>query len=193
MVDPVTGRKFGKSEGNAIWLAASDNGSGNYTSIFDFYQFWLNQSDEAVENLIKIYTLYDKDKIEDILIQHSEAPEKRIAQRALARGVTEVVHGREAAEAVENLTAMLFDRETNFAEFTEDEILEFGEYLPTEKKGVMLVDALINNGLADSKKKAREFITQGAITVNGEKIKDDRELNQVAIIKKGKNKFLIVK
>ena len=193
VVDPVTGRKFGKSEGNAIWLAASDNGSGNYTSIFDFYQFWLNQSDEAVENLIKIYTLYDKDKIEDILKQHSEAPEKRIAQRALARGVTEVVHGREAAEAVENLTAMLFDRETNFAEFTEDEILEFGEYLPTEKKGVMLVDALVNNGLADSKKKAREFIAQGAITVNGERIKNDIELNQVAIIKKGKNKFLIVK
>ena len=67
VIDPVTGRKFGKSEGNAVWLAASDNGSGNYTSIFDFYQFWLNQSDEAVEYLIKIYTLYDKEAIEDIL------------------------------------------------------------------------------------------------------------------------------
>ena len=58
VIDPVTGRKFGKSEGNAVWLAATDNGSGNYTSIFDFYQFWLNQPDEAVESLIKIYTLY---------------------------------------------------------------------------------------------------------------------------------------
>ncbi len=193
VIDPVTGRKFGKSEGNAIWLAVSDNGSGNYTSIFDFYQFWLNQSDEAVEYLIKIYTLYDKETIEDILKQHLEAPEKRIAQRALARGVTEVVHGKEAAEAVENLTEILFSRETNFAEFSEDEILEFAKYLPTEKKGVMLVDALVNNGLAESKKKAREFIAQGAITINGEKIKDDIELNQTAIIKKGKNKFLIVK
>ena len=61
IIDPVTGKKFGKSEGNAVWLAATDNGSGNYTSIFDFYQFWLNQSDEAVEYLIKIYTLYGKE------------------------------------------------------------------------------------------------------------------------------------
>ena len=193
IIDPVTGRKFGKSEGNAIWLAATDNGDGNYTSIFDFYQFWLNQPDESVEHLIKIYTLYDKDAIEDILRQHKEAPEKRIAQRALARGVTEVVHGLENAEAIENLTAMLFDRETNFAEFSEDEILEFAKYLPVEKKGVMLIDALVKNGLADSKKKAREFMVQGAITINGGKVTEDIELKQTAIIKKGKNKFLIVK
>ena len=193
VIDPVTGRKFGKSEGNAVWLAATDNGSGNYTSIFDFYQFWLNQPDEAVESLIKIYTLYDKETIEDILKQHSLAPEKRIAQKALARGATEVVHGLENAEAVENLTAMLFDKNTNFAEFTEDEINEFANFLPTVEKGMLLVDALVNNGLAESKKKAREFVAQGAITINGVKVKEDIELKQTAIIKKGKNKFLIVK
>lgn len=177
VIDPVTGRKFGKSEGNAIWLAGSDNGSGNYTSIFDFYQFWLNQPDEAVEALIKIYTFYDKETIEDILEQHAAAPEKRIAQRALARGVTEIVHGRENAEAIENLCEMLFNRETNFAEFSEDEILEFAKYLPVAKKGVKLVDALVENGLAESKKKAREFLGAGAITINGVKVKDDIELN----------------
>lgn len=193
VIDPVTGRKFGKSEGNAIWLAASDNGSGNCTSIFDFYQFWLNQPDEAVESLLKIYTLYDKEAIEDILKQHQAAPEKRIAQKALARGVTEVVHGLENAEAVENLTAMLFSRETDFSDFSEDEILEFAKFLPVVKKGVMLVDALVENGLAESKKKAREFITQGAITINGVKLKEDINLGQTAIVKKGKNKFLIVK
>ena len=193
VIDPVTGRKFGKSEGNAIWLAANDNGGGNYTSIFDFYQFWLNQPDEAVESLLKIYTLYDKETIEDVLAQHTKKPEERIAQKALARGVTEVVHGRENAEAIESLTAMLFNRETNFAEFSEDEILEFSKYLPTAKKGVMLVDALVDNGLAESKKKAREFLAQGAITINGEKVNEDLEVNQVAIVKKGKNKFLIVK
>ena len=193
IIDPVTGRKFGKSEGNAVWLAASDNGSGNYTSIFDFYQFWLNQPDEAVESLLKIYTLYDKETIEDVMRQHGQAPEKRIAQRALARGVTEVVHGLENAEAVENLTAMLFSRETDFGEFSEDEILEFAKFLPVVKKGVMLVDALADNGLAESKKKAREFIAQGAITVNGVKVKEDVSLGQTAIVKKGKNKFLIVK
>lgn len=193
IIDPVTGRKFGKSEGNAIWLAASDNGSGNYTSIFDFYQFWLNQSDESVEYLIKIYTLLSKEEIDGILAEHAKAPEKRLAQRALARGVTEVVHGRENAEAVENLAAVLFARETNFAEFSEDEILEFAKYLPVEKKGISLVEALVKHGLAESKKKAREFIAAGAITVNGEKVKENIELEQVAIIKKGKNKFLIIK
>ncbi len=193
VIDPITGRKFGKSEGNAIWLASSDNGGGNYTSIFDFYQFWLNQADNGVESLLKIYTPYDKETIEDILKQHYEAPEKRIAQKALARGVTEVVHGLNAAEAIENLTAMLFSRETDFAEFTADEINEFAEYLPVVKKGVMLVDALVDNGLAESKKKAREFLGAGAITINGVKVKDDVKLEQTSIIKKGKNKFLVVK
>ena len=193
IIDPVTGRKFGKSEGNAIWLAATDNGSGNYTPIFDFYQFWLNQSDEAVEYLIKIYTLYSKEEIENILEQHKMIPEKRIAQKALARGVTEVVHGKKNAEAIENLTTILFDRNTNFADFSEDEIIEFANYLPTLNKGILLVDALVTSGLAPSKKKAREFLAQGAIAINGVKVQDDIELMQTAIIKKGKNKFLIVK
>ena len=193
VIDPVTGRKFGKSEGNAIWLASSDNGSGNYTSIFDFYQFWLNQPDESVEYLIKIYTLLKPDEIDEILKQHAEAPEKRVAQRTLAREATKIVHGREAAQAIENLTTMLFDRNTNFADFSEDEIVEFAKYLPVEKKGTMLVEALVKHELAESKKKAREFIAQGAITINGEKVKEDIRINQTAIIKKGKNKFLIVK
>ena len=193
IIDPVTGRKFGKSEGNAVWLAASDNGSGNYTSIFDFYQFWMNQPDESVEYLIKIYTLLDKEEIEDILARHAEAPEKRIAQKALARGVTEVVHGRENAEAVENLTAMLFNRDTNFAEFSGDEIKEFGKFLPIVEKGLSLVDILVMTGLAESKKKAREFISGGAVSINGEKVTEEITVDQIAIIKKGKNKFAVVK
>ncbi len=193
VIDPVTGRKFGKSEGNAIWLASADNGSGNYTSIFDFYQFWLNQPDAAVEYLIKIYTLLPKEEIEGILAEHAKAPEKRLAQKALARGVTEVVHGKVNTDAIENLIEVLFGCETNFAEFTEDEILEFSKYLPVAKKGKMIVDLLMENGLAESKKKAREFVAQGAITVNGAKVLEDVKVEQTAIIKKGKNKFLIVK
>ena len=193
VIDPITGRKFGKSEGNAVWLAATDNGSGNYTSIFDFYQFWMNQPDESVEYLIKIYTLYEPEEIEDILRRHFEAPEKRIAQRALAFGATSVVHGKDAAEAVENLTATLFNRETDFAEFSEDELTEFAAYLPVVAKGTMLVDILTMTGLAESKKKAREFVGQGAISVNGTKVTEDIAINQTAIVKKGKNKFVIVK
>ena len=193
IVDPVTGRKFGKSEGNAVWLAATDNGGGNYTSIFDFYQFWLNQSDEAVENLIKIYTLLEKDEIEEILAIQHEHPEERKAQRALAYGATEVVHGKENADAIVNLIKVLFDKNTNFGEFSEGELSEFAEYLPVANKGSMLVDVLVDNGLAESKKKAREYLAQGAITVNGVKVQENVTLSQIAIIKKGKNKFVIVK
>ena len=192
VIDPVTGKKFGKSEGNAIWLAASDNGSGNYTSIYDFYQFWLNQSDEAVENLLKIYTLLSKEEIDDIMVRHKEAPEQRIAQKALAKGATIVVHGAGSAEAVENLSATLFSRDTDFAAFSEDELTEFAAFLPVVAKGTMLVDALVSTGLAESKKKAREFVSQGAISINGTKVSDDLPVNQTAIVKKGKNKFLVV-
>ncbi|MBR3138255.1 tyrosine--tRNA ligase [Candidatus Saccharibacteria bacterium] len=193
VIDPITGRKFGKSEGNAIWLASSDNGGGNYTSIFDFYQFWLNQPDESVEYLMKIYTLLNKEEIESIIAKHQKAPEKRLAQRTLARCVTEIVHGAKNANAIENLTKVLFDKNTDFTSFSEDEIIEFTEYLPVIKKGTSLVDALATTGLAESKKKAREFIAQGAISLNGIKVSDDIELNQTAIIKKGKNKFAVVK
>ena len=193
VIDPVTGRKFGKCEGNAVWLAASDNGSGNYTSIFDFYQFWMNQPDESVEYLIKIYTLLSPDEIENVLKRHSVEPEKRIAQRALAFGATSVVHGRDAAEAVENLTATLFNRETDFSDFAEDELTEFAAYLPVVLKGTLLVDMLASSGLAESKKKAREYVAQGAVSVNGVKVMEDMAINQTAIVKKGKNKFLIVK
>jgi tyrosyl-tRNA synthetase len=193
VIDPITGRKFGKSEGNAIWLASSDNGSGNYTSIFDFYQFWMNQPDESVEYLIKIYTLLEPDEIDEILKRHKEAPEKRIAQKALAHGATLVVHGADNAEAIETLTETLFNRDTDFSEFSEDEIIEFAAYLPVVAKGTALVDILVTTGLAESKKKAREFIKQGAISINGTKVTDEIDVNQTAIIKKGKNKFVIVK
>ena len=193
IIDPITGRKFGKSEGNAIWLAGSDNGSENYTPIFDFYQFWLGQPDSAVENLLKTYTLLDKSEICAIMEEHNAAPEKRVAQRKLAFCVTEIVHGRDNAKAVQNLTNLLFDRNTNFAEFQTDEILAFAEFLPTVERGVDLIEALVTHGLADSKKKAREFLAAGAITVSGTKVTETLPLTQPAIIKKGKNKFLIVK
>ena len=193
VIDPVTGRKFGKSEGNAVWLASSDNGSGNYTSIFDFYQFWLNQPDSSVEYLLKIYTLLNKNDIETTIRRHSEHPEDRFAQKTLAKNVTEIVHGKENAKAIENLTNLLFDKNTNFADFSTDEISEFANFLPTISKNVSLVDALTITNLAESKKKAREFISAGAISINGTKITEDITLNQTAVIKKGKNKFAVVK
>ena len=185
VIDPVTGRKFGKSEGNAIWLDAGK------TSIFDFYQFWLNQPDEAVEYLLKIYTLLMPEEVEAVMKEQTEHPERRAAQRALARGATEVVHGREKAEAVEALSARLFGGD--LAELTADEIGEFAEFLATVPQGTGLVEALVATGLASSKSEARKLAAAGAISVNGVKVREDLELQQVALLKRGKNKFAVVK
>lgn len=185
VIDPVTGRKFGKSEGNAIWLDAGK------TSIFDFYQFWLNQPDEAVEYLLKIYTLLMLEEVEAVMKEQTEHPERRAAQRALARGATEVVHGREKAEAVEALSARLFGGD--LAELTADEIGEFAEFLATVPQGTGLMEALVATGLASSKGEARKLAAAGAISVNGVKVREDLELTQVALLKRGKNKFAVVK
>ena len=185
VIDPVTGRKFGKSEGNAIWLDAGK------TSIFDFYQFWLNQPDEAVEYLLKIYTLLVPEEVEAVMKEQTEHPERRAAQRALARGATEVVHGREKAEAVEALSARLFGGD--LAELTADEIGEFAEFLATVPQGTGLMEALVATGLASSKSEARKLAAAGAISVNGVKVREDLELQQVALLKRGKNKFAVVK
>lgn len=185
IIDPVTGRKFGKSEGNAVWLDAKK------TSIFDFYQFWLNQSDQAVEYLLKIYTLLEKNEVETILAEQAEHPERRAAQKALAFGATEVVHGRGNAEAVANLAEQLFAGD--LSALAEDEIREFGEYLAVVEIGTSLFDALVQTGLASSKSEARKLAQAGAITVNGTKVAEDAVISQVALLKRGKNKFAVVR
>ena len=196
VIDPATGRKFGKSEGNAIWLAATParlpNGekSENYTNIFDFYQFWLNQPDSAVEHLLKIYTIYDKTTIEQLLKDHAEAPEKRIAQKALALGATSVVHSKVTAGKVAELTDRLFGGDLSFSA---SEIESFAGLLPDAPLGVSILDDLVTTGLAPSKSEARKLIKAGAVSINGEKTLDDtRVINFPALIKKGKNKFAIV-
>ena len=198
VIDPATGRKFGKSEGNAIWLAPTDNGQGNYTSVFDFYQFWLNQPDESVEYLLKIYTILGKEEIELILAEHRTSPEKRIAQKALAKGATEVVHGKTSAEAAINLTEILFgDRKLGL--LSESEIEGIAMLLPTiklseDRAQINIVDALVETELVSSKGEARKMITAGAISANGEKISDDNfMIMSLSILKRGKNKFALVK
>ena len=125
------------------------------------------------------------------MTEQKEHPERRAAQRALARGATAVVHGVEAAEAVETLTEQLF--RSDLAELAEDEIREFGEYLAAGKKGAMLTEILVATGLTGSKGEARKMMAAGAISVNGVKVKEDMPINQVALIKRGKNKFAVVK
>lgn len=192
VIDPVSGRKFGKSEGNAVWLASSDNGSGNFTSVFDFYQFWLNQPDESCEYLLKIYTTYDKETIDDVLARHAEHPERRLAQKTLAEGATEVVHGHSAAQSAINLTEILFGDKT-LTSLSAQELDAISELLPTAPLGTSVVDALIATELVPSKKQARQLLSAGAISLNGEKITTDQPITSVSILKKGKNKFSLIK
>ncbi len=184
VIDPATGRKFGKSEGNAVWLDSAK------TSIFDFYQFWINQPDTAVEYLMKIYTLLEREELEEILVKHAEHPEERLAQKALAKGVTEVVHGAEAATAVIALSERLFTED--LSGLSGEEIVEFGQYLAKGQMGNKLFDLLVNTGLCASKSEARKLASAGAISVNGIKVKEDVAVEQVAILKRGKNKFAVV-
>lgn len=198
VIDPVTGRKFGKSEGNAVWLASSDNGSGNFTSVFDFYQFWLNQADEAVEYLIKIYTVLDKTAIDQILAEHKAHPEQRIAQKALAKNVTEVVHGKNSANAAILLTELLFG-DRRLETLSESEVESVSLLLPTlklaEKSGsILLLDALTETELCSSRSEAKQLISGNAISVNGQKVTDlSYEINTLSVLKRGKNKFAFVK
>ena len=198
IIDPVTGRKFGKSEGNAIWLASSDNGSGNFTSVFDFYQFWLNQADEAVEYLIKIYSVLDKTDIDQILAEHKAHPEQRLAQKALAKNVTEVVHGKNSANAAMLLTELLFG-DRRLETLSESEVESVSLLLPTiklaEKSGsILLLDALTETELCSSRSEAKQLISGNAISVNGQKVTDlSYEINTLSVLKRGKNKFAFVK
>ena len=198
VIDPVSGRKFGKSEGNAIWLASKDNGSGNFTSVFDFYQFWLNQADEAVEYLIKIYTILDKQQIDQLLAEHKTHPEQRLAQKALAKNVTEVVHGKNSASAAVLLSELLFG-DRNFNTLSESDIESVALLLPTIKLvdyhgELPLIEALVLTGLCSSRSEAKQLINSNAISVNKQKITDQNfKINTTAILKRGKNKFALVK
>lgn len=184
IIDPATGRKFGKSEGNAVWLDSKK------TSVFDFYQFWMNQPDSSVEYLMKIYTLLSREEVEEIMREQALAPEKRMAQKALAKGVTEVVHGHAAAEAVIALSERLFTGGLN--ELAEDEIAEMGQYLAQGQMSRKLFDLLVETGLCASKGEARKLASAGAISVNGVKVTEDTVVDQVALLKRGKNKFAVV-
>lgn len=186
IIDKVTGRKFGKSEGNAVWLDA------NKTSIFDFYQFWLNQSDDALEDYFKYFTFVTPEELNEILAKHAENPGARYGQRQLAAKVTEVVHGAEAAKSAEKITAILFG-DGQLSDLSAEELDLLAKSFPTANKGAQLLDILVETGLVSSKGEGRKLLAGNAISVNGAKVTDDQTISDVALIKRGKNKFAIVR
>ena len=186
IIDKVTGRKFGKSEGNAVWLDA------NKTSIFDFYQFWLNQSDEALEDYFKYFTFVMPEELDQILAEHRENPGARLGQKRLADEVTKVVHGETAAAQAKKLTDFLFGN-GKIEDLSTEDIDLLAKSFPTAETGQSLVDILAATGLASSKGEARKLIAGNAISVNGTKVAEDQTITELSLIKKGKNKFALVR
>ncbi|MFZ2126608.1 MAG: tyrosine--tRNA ligase [Candidatus Microsaccharimonas sp.] len=186
IVNKTTGVKFGKSEEGAIWL------DPNKTSVFKFYQFWLNADDAGVVSYAKIFTLLDKSAITEMEIQVSENPGAREAQKTLAREVTKIVHGEERAASVERVTAVLFGGRS-IAELSVEDIDVLAAEIPTFEKGKSVIELLVDSENASSNGDARRLIEGGAISVNGDKVSDDVSIAELSLVKKGKNSFILVR
>lgn len=186
VINKATGVKFGKSEGGAVWLDATK------TSIYKFYQFWLNVDDEGVIDYAKIYTLLSKEEIELLEHEHRQNPGTRKAQKALAREVTTLVHGKERFESVQRVTAVLFG-ESDVSALHGADIDALAAEIPTVDAGRSVVETLVEAEVAGSNGEARRLISGGAISVNGEKITEDQPIHELALVKKGKNSFILVR
>ncbi len=186
IVNKATGVKFGKSEGGAVWLDADK------TSVYAFYQFWLNVDDASAIDLLKIYTLLSKDVIDGLQTELQSNPGARATQKALAHEVTTLVHGAERTASVERVTSVLFGGEA-FDSLSADDIEVLAAEIPTINVGVSLVDALVSNELASSNGEARRLIESGAVSINGEKVSADQTIESRSLVKKGKNSFILIK
>ncbi|HRF28497.1 MAG TPA: tyrosine--tRNA ligase [Candidatus Saccharibacteria bacterium] len=186
IVNKQTGVKFGKSEGGAVWLDPEQ------TSPYKFYQFWLNTDDETAKDLIKIYTLLDKETVDSIIASHEQAPHLRSLQKRLAHEVTLLVHGEARTESVERVTHVLFGGGL-VTELQNDDVNALAEEIPVLEKGLRVSEALVRASLCTSAGEARRLMAGGGVSVNGEKTVEDVQLQELALIKKGKNSFVLVR
>lgn len=185
IINKATGVKFGKSEAGAVWLDPAK------TSPYKFYQFWLNCDDETAVDLIKIYTLLDRESIEATIANHQVNPGARSLQKTLAREVTELVHGNERRESVERVTGVLFGG-GDLQVLSSDDLDALGAEIPVVGPQTV-VNALVASGAAASNGEARRFIQGGAVSLNGEKIAEDFDITTTSLLKKGKNSFVLVR
>ena len=189
----ATGKKFGKSEGNALWLDKTK------TSPYAIYQYLINSDDSKVLDYLKVFTFLSKEQIEDIYAQQQAAPETRIAQKTLAWEVVKDLHGKEEADNAVMVSEKLF--KGDFKGLSVSDILMGLKGVPNFdfKEELPLVDVLVNNGMASSKREAREFIKNNAISINGETISDETKLitkdmaleGKILIFRRGKKKYFI--
>ena len=185
LINKSTGRKFGKSEGGAVWL------DENKTSVYKFYQFWLNVDDESAIEYMKIFTMLDRDTIEAIAENHAVNPGARSAQKVLAREVTDIVHGVNRRESVERVTEVLFGG-GDFRQLSDDDLDALAKEIPRVDVGVGVIEALVVSGAVSSNGEAKRLLKSGAISLNGEKITEDQAINTTSLLKKGKNTFVLI-
>ncbi len=197
ITDKASGKKFGKSEGNAIWLDAEK------TSPYAFYQFWFNASDESVKDFLKLFTLLPDAAVEAVMELHKRDHKERHAQKTLAREVTTLVHGEEATMNAETTSEVLFGVTTlhDLSEKAEDVFAMIRASAPVceVKSGTLLLDALVDSRLASSKREARQFMNDQAILLNEGFIIDEKyKLTEenfykgMAILKRGKKNVCVL-
>lgn len=185
LINKSTGRKFGKSEGGAVWL------DENKTSVYKFYQFWLNVDDESAIEYMKIFTMLDRDTIEAIAENHAVNPGARSAQKVLAREVTDIVHGSIRRESVERVTEVLFGG-GDFKKLSDDDLSALAEEIPCVDAGIDVIEALVESGAVGSNGEAKRLLKSGAISLNGEKLAENKVVNDTSLLKKGKNTFVLI-
>ncbi len=190
LVTDSQGNKFGKSEGNALWL------DKERTSPYELYQFLLNTEDSCVISYLKRLTFLTPDEIMAIEAEHNQAPERRLAQKTLAREIITDLHGAAEFERAVEISEKLFAGD--FAALSLRDIKAGMKNVPSVRLSPgPLVEALVSGGICSSKREAREFISNGAISLNGEVVRDaayplSPEMaieGQVVIIRRGKKKF----
>ncbi len=189
LLTDASGTKFGKSEGNAVWLGAE------LTSPYAFFQYWVNVEDASVVKLLKVFTDRSPEEIEALEAQVRDEPFRRTAQRVLAADVTTLVHGAEATAAVQAASEALFGK-GDLASLDAGVLDDATAELPRAEVpvGVSLVDALVAVGLVDSRNAARRAIAEGGASVNNVKVSDpERTLDdadflhgRVALLKRGR-------
>jgi len=189
------GNKFGKSEGNALWLDKS------MTSSYELYQYLVNVDDQMVISYLKIFTFLTREEIEKLEKSNNENPHLREAHKALAREIITDLHGKEEYEKAVKLSETLFSG--NVKNLTSEELEMIFKNMPhiEVKEELNIVDFLVNTNICSSKREAREFINSGSITINEEKITDETVIvnkektinNDTFVVRKGKKKYFIVK
>ncbi|WP_159799678.1 tyrosine--tRNA ligase [Flavobacterium sp. MK4S-17] len=204
LITKADGSKFGKSEGGNVWLTADK------TSVYKFYQFWVNTADADAERYIKIFTFLPKEEIDTLIEEHRQAPHLRLLQKKLAEEVTVFVHSREDFENAVKASGILFGNSSSadLKQLDEATFLDVFEGVPQAgvslgaiEAGVNIVDALVaESGFLPSNGEARRALKENSIAVNREKVTEDYTVttsdlinNRFILLQRGKKNYFVIK